>query len=140
MQQTLFPRQKEVPVAREYSSKRASVTSALSLWQQGRHEEALGIMENWICYDASLFYLYAGLKGLCLAERTLAQVLGYLRLAVEMLPSDPNLQTVLEETRHNLDTFNGAMLEAVTALGLPAMDPAPIDAVGEHCMSIGANC
>jgi hypothetical protein len=141
MQQTLFPREKEVPPATcEYLSKRAVVTSALRLWQKGRHEEALGIIENWICHDASLFYVYAGLKGLCLAERTLAQALGYLRLAVEMLPTDPNLQPALEETRHNLDIFNVAMLEAVTALGLPTTDPVPVGTLGEHRMRMSANC
>jgi hypothetical protein len=129
MQQTLFALETQVPERlqpslRSHSRDKAgpATLSALGLWQQGKRDEVLGMIEPWINDDASLLYVYAGLKGLWMAEQTLGEALSYLRVAAEMKADDPSLQPVLEEARQNLVTFNASLLDVVTTLATPAAD------------------
>lgn len=120
MQQTLFAVERDIP-AGEHSSKGSQVTlSALGLWRQGKRDEVFGMIENCQDIDANLFYLYAGLKGLWMAERTLGEALSYLRVATEMKADDPNLRPVLDEAGRNLVMFNSTLSQAMTTLGSPA--------------------
>jgi hypothetical protein len=131
MQQTLFALDRQVPEIiqpslRSHSQDKAgpATLSALGLWQQGKRDEVLGMIEPWINDDASLLYVYAGLKGLWMAEQTLGEALSYLRVAAEMKTDDPSLQPVLEEAQQNLVTFNAALLDVVSTLAIPAADSA----------------
>ena len=123
MQQTLFAMERGASASGEGQSKTSPVMlSALGLWQQGKRGEVLGMIEHGIDRDASLFYVYAGLKGLCMADKTLGEALSYLRVAADMNADDPNIRPVLEEARQNLVTFNTVLLDAVTTLGIQALD------------------
>jgi hypothetical protein len=128
MQQALFALERQVPEiiqpSLNHSQDKAgpATLSALGLWQQGKRDEVLGMIEPWINDDASLLYVYAGLKGLWMAEQTLGEALSYLRVAAEMKADDPSLQPVLEEARQNLVTFNASLLDVVTTLATPAAD------------------
>ena len=125
MQQTLFAMERGASTSDEGRSKASPVMlSALGLWQQGKRDEVLGMIEHGIGRDASLLYVYAGLKGLWLAEKTLGEALSYLRVAADMKADDPNVRPVLEEARQNLVTFNTVLLDAVTTLGIQALDSA----------------
>lgn len=118
MQQTLFAMERGVPASSDRPLKAGPIVhSALALWQQGKRDEALGMMENSIDRDASLLYVYAGLKGLWMADRILGEALSYLRAATEMRRDDPNLQPALEEVGQNLIAFNSSLLAAMTTLG-----------------------
>jgi hypothetical protein len=118
MQQTLFAMEREVPAAGDDALKASPVMlSALGLWRQGKRDESFAMIENSIDRDASLLYVYAGLKGLWVAESILGEALSYLRVATEMKSDDPDLQPVLEEAGQNLIAFNSSLLEAMTALG-----------------------
>jgi hypothetical protein len=127
MQQALFALERQVPEMVQVSLKNHSqdagpaTPSALGLWQQGKRDEVLEMIEPWINDDASLLYVYAGLKGLWMAEQTLGEALSYLRVAAEMKTDDPSLQPVLEEARQNLVTFNASLLDVVTTLAIPAV-------------------
>jgi hypothetical protein len=87
MQQALFALERQVPEMVQVSLKNHSqdagpaTLSALGLWQQGKRDEVLEMIEPWINDDASLLYVYAGLKGLWMAEQTLGEALSYLRVA-----------------------------------------------------------
>jgi hypothetical protein len=120
MQQTLFAMERDVPAPGGHPFKGSPVMfSTLGLWPQGKWDEVFGMIENCLDSGASLFYLYAGLKGLWMAERTLGEALSYLRVAAEMKTDDPNLQPVLEEAGQNLVMFSSALSEAITSLGAP---------------------
>jgi hypothetical protein len=120
MQQTRFAMERDVPAAGQHPFKGSPVMfSTPGLWRQGKRDEVFGMIENCLDSDASLFYLYAGLKGLWMAERTLGEALSYLRVAAEMKTDDPNLQPVLEEAGQNLVMFSSALSEAITSLGAP---------------------
>ena len=123
MQQTLFAMERGALASGEGQSKAGPVMlSAPGLWQEGKRDEVLGMIEHEIDHDASLLYVYAGLKGLWLAEKTLGEALSYLRVASDMKADDPNIRPVLEEARQNLVTFNTVLLDAVTTLGIQALD------------------
>ena len=125
MQQTLFAMERGASASGEGQSKTSPVMlSALGPWQQGKRGEVLGMIEHGIDRDASLLYVYAGLKGLWMAEKTLGEALSYLRVAADMNADDPNIRPVLEEARQNLVTFNSILLDAVTTLGIQALDSA----------------
>src|SRR5262245_57769581 len=116
MQQTLFAMKRGIPVLSDRALKAGPIHSALALWQEGKRDEALEMIENGIDRDAGLLYFYAGLKGLWMAEQTVGEPLSYLRAATEMRKDAPNLQPALEEVGYNLIAFNSSLLEAMTTL------------------------
>jgi hypothetical protein len=119
MQQALFAMERGIPASSGQALKASPVIhSALALWRHGKRDEAFGMIENCIDRDASLLYVYAGLKGLLMAEKTLGEALSYLRVATEMRSGDPNLQPSLEGAGQNLLAFNSSLLEAMTTLGV----------------------
>ena len=94
------------------------------LYEQGKAADAESIFNGLIALDSQLYYGYAGLGALSLAQEKLDEALRWLTRAAELNPEDPTVHANLGEAFLRLAKFEEAAGEFQKAL---ALDPAADD-------------
>jgi len=94
------------------------------LYEQGKAADAESIFNGLIALDSQLYYGYAGLGALSLAQEKLDEALRWLARAVELNPEDPTVHANLGEAFLRRAKFEEAAGEFQKAL---ALDPAACD-------------
>ena len=94
------------------------------LYEQGKAADAESIFNGLIALDSQLYYGYAGLGALSLAQEKLDEALRWLARAAELNPKDPTVHANLGEAFLRRAKFEEAAGEFQKAL---ALDPAAGD-------------
>ena len=90
------------------------------LYEQGKVADAECIFNGLIALDSHVYYGYAGLGALALAEEKLDEASRWLTRATELNPQDPTVHANLGEALLRQSRFEEAAAEFQTAL---ALDP-----------------
>ena len=94
------------------------------LYEQGKVTDAEAIFNGLIALDSQVYYGYAGLGALSLAEEKLDESVRWLTRAVELNPNDPTVHANLGEALLRKGRFNEAAEKFQHAL---ALDPGQVD-------------
>ncbi len=95
------------------------------LYEQGKVDDAEAIFNGLIALDSHVYYGYAGLGALALAEEKLDEASRWLTRAAELNPQDPTVHANLGEAHLRQAKFDEAAEEFQKALKLDpnAADP-----------------
>jgi tetratricopeptide (TPR) repeat protein len=95
------------------------------LYEQGKVSEAETIFNGLIVLDSHVYYGYAGLGAMALAEEKLEEAIRWLTRATELNPKDPTVHANLGEALLRHARFSDAAAELHTALTLDAEQKDP---------------
>jgi len=95
------------------------------LYEQGKINDAQSIFNGLIALDSQVYYGYAGLGAMALAEEKLEEAIRWLTRATELNPQDPTVHANLGEALLRHGRFNDAAVELHTALTLDAEQKDP---------------
>jgi Flp pilus assembly protein TadD len=88
------------------------------LYEQGKVEDAESIFNGLVALDSHVYYGYAGLGALALAEEKLEEATRWLSRAAELSPEDPTVHANLGEALLRQARVEEAAAEFQTALTL----------------------
>ena len=95
------------------------------LYEQGKVGDAEAIFNGLIALDSHVYYGYAGLGAMALAEEKLEEAVRWLTRATELNPSDPTVHANLGEALLRHARFSDAATEFQTALQLDSEQKDP---------------
>jgi tetratricopeptide (TPR) repeat protein len=103
------------------------------LYEQGKVVDAESIFNGLIALDSHVYYGYAGLGALALAEEKLEEAARWLTRAAELNPEDPTVHANLGEALLRQARVEEAAIEFQKAL---ALDPDEADAGANRARAI----
>jgi tetratricopeptide (TPR) repeat protein len=103
------------------------------LYEQGKVSDAESIFNGLIALDSQVYYGYAGLGAMALAEEKLEESVRWLTRAVELNPDDPTVHANLGEALLRQAKFTDAANEFQKALKL---DPNETDGGANRARAI----
>ena len=95
------------------------------LYEQGKVTDAESIFKGLIALDSQVYYGYAGLGAMSLAEEKLEEAVRWLTRATELNPNDPTVHANLGEALLRHAKFSDAATEFQMALDLDAEQKDP---------------
>jgi tetratricopeptide (TPR) repeat protein len=103
------------------------------LYEQGKMNDAEAIFSGLIALDNKIYYGYAGLGAMTLAEEKLDESVRWLSRAAELNPTDPTVHANLGEALLRQGKFKEAAEEFQTAM---KQDPEELDPGANRARSI----